>query len=109
MSLGLFVAAGTVSLPLSPKDYLGNALVSCMIQVDFILKVKETGEVLIFSDTFQLIPPLLVLSMTSGRFEVMQPTSVWIKFRNPLPISMTGCCYMVEAPGMLKLTQQKYG
>merc|ERR1711936_377334 len=73
----------------------------CMVKVYSMIRVKETNQTWTDEYDFMMDKPRLDLELV-GQPKRKQLVQVKVSFTNPLPIALTQCNFVLEAPGILK-------
>ncbi|XP_018576112.1 hemocyte protein-glutamine gamma-glutamyltransferase isoform X2 [Anoplophora glabripennis] len=91
----------TLSMTITPGEYLDKLVDHNFIKVYAIATVEETKQTWSEEDDFTLILPQMTLNVP-GQCKVGEPCVVSFSFQNPLNIPLTECVYVVEGPGHQK-------
>ncbi|XP_013788213.2 hemocyte protein-glutamine gamma-glutamyltransferase-like [Limulus polyphemus] len=89
----------TLSLRISPDEYLNKLVDYAMIKIYAIATVKETQQTWSEEEDLMLKKPKLNLEV-QGLLKVGAPFMLTISFTNPLNHVLENCVFTVEAPGV---------
>ncbi|KAK7066356.1 hypothetical protein SK128_022864 [Halocaridina rubra] len=89
------------SLPVNYASYCEKLVEYSTIRILALCSVKETNYIWVGEDKFQVLKPNIklevILPPKVGRISV-----VGVSFTNPLPVALTNCSLMVDAPGIMR-------
>jgi len=97
----------TLILTVNPGEYLDKLVEYCMVKVYSMIRVVETNQTWTEEDDFLMDKPRLQMELV-GEAKRKRMCQVKVSFTNPLPITLTQCFFMLEAPGILREVKKAY-
>ena len=103
-------------LTVRPEEYMDKLVEYCMVKVYSMIRVVDTNQTWTEEDDFVMDKPRLEMEVTKvnmdfstdvdiklmGEAKRKRLCKVKVTFTNPLPIALTECFFMLEAPGILR-------
>eukprot|EP00095_Tigriopus_kingsejongensis_P002392 maker-scaffold714_size108203-snap-gene-0.20 protein:Tk02392 transcript:maker-scaffold714_size108203-snap-gene-0.20-mRNA-1 annotation:"hemocyte protein-glutamine gamma-glutamyltransferase" len=98
----------TLSMEVSPEDYMPKTVEYCMFMNRFLVTVEETGQTWTGEDDFLLEKPTLQIRVKPNSPRVNRTCTIVIKLNNPLKDELTKCEFSVEAPGLVETLKKRF-
>eukprot|EP00092_Neocalanus_flemingeri_P008907 GFUD01009582.1.p1 GENE.GFUD01009582.1~~GFUD01009582.1.p1 ORF type:complete len:767 (-),score=186.34 GFUD01009582.1:232-2472(-) len=97
----------TLVLTVTPGEYMDKLVEYCMVKIYSMIRVVETDQTWTDEDDFMMDKPRLDMELV-GEAKRKTLCQVKVSFTNPLPIALTECFFMLEAPGILREVKKAY-
>ncbi|XP_029050164.2 hemocyte protein-glutamine gamma-glutamyltransferase-like [Osmia bicornis bicornis] len=94
-------ATEQLKLTVTVDDYLDKLVEYCIMKLYCIATVKETRQTWADEDDFQVLKPSIVVKIDDEPM-VGRPSTISLRFKNPLKRTLTECKFNYAGPGLSK-------